>query len=107
FIEFEVRGERVRRLLIVIEEEVAADGADLGRIFYAEQPAGCVDLVDALVSDVAIAVIPEPVEIVMKPVPGELVLRRRSLPQIVMHARGHRLHSRAPDGIPPLVAQSA
>src|SRR6202050_2431916 len=52
--------ERVGRRLIAVEHEVAAKGADAGGIFYSQAPTGRVDLMDALVSDVAVAIVPEP-----------------------------------------------
>src|SRR5690348_9471192 len=62
---------------------------------------------DALVAQIAIAVIPEPVPVVMKSVAGELVQRRRAEPEVVVHARGHRLDRLAADGVAPLEAQPA
>ena len=58
--------------------------------FTPEAPARHVHLVHALVADVAVAVIPEPVPVVVEPVLGEFVLRAPAQPQIVMHARRNR-----------------
>ena len=67
-VELERAVERVGRLLVVVEHEVAADGADLGRILHAQAPAGDVHFVDALVAEIAVAVIPEPVPVVVEAV---------------------------------------
>ena len=106
-VEFEAGAQGVGRLLVVVEHEVAADGADFGGILHAQSPAGHVHLVNALVADVAVAVVPEPMPVVVKAVRRECVLRRRSQPQIVVHAGGHRLHRLAADGVAPFVAQAA
>src|SRR5262245_32128105 len=66
--EFESGGQCVGRLLIVIEHEMASDRTDLGRILHPQAPAGHINLVDSLVTQVAVAVIPKPVPVVMQPV---------------------------------------
>ena len=59
---------------------MAADGAHLGWIFHTQSPARHVHLMDALIADVAVAVIPEPMPVVMEAVLGECVLRRAAQP---------------------------
>jgi len=49
-VELEGAVERVRRFLVVVEHEVAADRARLDREFYAQAPACDVDFMDALVA---------------------------------------------------------
>ena len=66
FGEFEDGNLRVGRLLIVVEQEMAAHRLHPPRQADAEAPAGHVHLVDALIADVAVAVFPEPVPVVME-----------------------------------------
>src|ERR1700729_4334997 len=87
---FKAGAQGVGCLLIVVEHEVAADGADFGGIFYTQPPASHIDLVNALVAQVAIAVVPEPVPVIVKTILGEGVLRRWTEPQIIVHTGGHR-----------------
>jgi hypothetical protein len=67
-IELKRGADRVGRLLIVVEHELAADSAHLHRMRHAQAPAGDIHLVDPLVAQVAVAGIPEPVPVVMEPV---------------------------------------
>ncbi len=67
-VELEGAVQRVGRFLIVVEHEVAADGADLRRILHAQTPARHVHLVDALVAQIAVAGVPEPVPVVVETV---------------------------------------
>ncbi len=97
----------VGRLLVIVEHEMPADGADFGGILHAQAPARHIDLVNALVAQVAVAVVPEPVPVVVKTILREGVLRRRAQPQVVVHARRHRLFRLAADGVAPLVAHAA
>src|SRR5262249_5002319 len=72
----ECRGLRVRRLLVVVESEVAARAFDRLRVLvFAERPARDVHLVRPLVAEVGAAVLPEPVPVVMK-----MILVERALP---------------------------
>src|SRR6185295_6233694 len=106
-VEFEGCGDGVRSLLVVIEHEMSADGADLGRIFHAESPARHVHLMDALVSHVAIAVLPEPVPVVMESIAREFMLGRGAEPEIVIHALWNRLDRLAANRVAPLEAKAA
>src|SRR5947208_2990239 len=65
-IEFERAIEGVRRLLVVIEHEVAADGGDPTRESDAEPPPRDVDLVYPLIANVSVPCLPDPVPVVMK-----------------------------------------
>src|SRR5262245_3417871 len=57
---------RVRRLALVLVGEATAQTPDLGRQRCAlDRPARHIDLMDALVADVAVAKVPEPVPVVM------------------------------------------
>src|SRR5262249_29500737 len=86
---------------------MAADGADPRWILHSHAPAGHIDLVNSLVAEVAVAVIPNPVPVVVQAVSRVFVRGRRSQPEIVVDARGHGLHGFAPDGVPPFEAQTA
>src|SRR5258708_22101424 len=105
-IEFECATECVRRLLIVIEHEVAADRGDAPRKPDAEPPPRDIDLVYSLVPKVPVACVPEPVPVVMKAVPGERLQRRRPGPEVVVDATWNRFGRRSSDRVPSLEAQS-
>src|SRR6185437_16293404 len=72
-VEFVSRGQCVGRLLIVVEHVVAAHSAHLGRIFHAETPTADIHLMDSLIAEIAIAVVPEPMPRVMEAVVRECV----------------------------------
>ena len=82
-------------------------GRDLRRMGHTEAPAGLVDFVDALVAEVAVAGVPEPVPVVVEAVLREGPLRGGAQPEIVVHAGRHGLLGCAPDGVAPLVAEPA
>src|SRR5690242_17814297 len=62
---------------------------------------------DALVAEIAVAVVPEPVPVVMESILSELALRRGPEPKVVIDTRRNRRDRRVTDGIAPLVAQPA
>src|SRR5438105_12889562 len=62
---------------------------------------------DPLVPDVAVSVIPEPVPVVMETVLRELVFRRRTEPEVVVHALRNGLDRLPADRVAPLETQSA
>ena len=78
-VELVVAGNGVRRFLIVVEYEMPADGADRGGIPHAQAPSRNVHFVNALIAQVAIAVFPEPVPVVVEAVPGKRSVRRYRL----------------------------
>ena len=81
----------VRGLTIVIVAQSAADAPDPGREFgLAEKPPGDVHLMDSLVAEIAVAVIPEPMPVVVKALSLNRGHRRRAAPQIVINV-GWRL----------------
>src|SRR5579863_6035052 len=80
-IEFECTVEVVGSLLIVVEHEMPTDRAHLVGKAQAHPPSSQVHLVNTLVSEIAIAVVPEPVPVVVEPIFRKLVLRRRPGPQ--------------------------
>src|SRR5947209_13691461 len=88
-VELEGAVQSVGRLLIVVEHEMAANRADLGRELHAQAPARDIHLMNALVPEIAVAGIPEPVPVVMETVLRERTLRGRAGPEIVIHARRH------------------
>src|SRR5207237_4113974 len=70
-------------------------------------PAGDVHLVNALVADVAVAEIPEPVPVVMDQVGVERLLRCRAEPEIKVHLGGWGGCLFGADAAAGLVAQAA
>src|SRR5262249_21009795 len=76
----------VRRLLVVVVEVLAAPAGNAERGVEAEHPAGHVEGVDGVVADLAGAVIPEPVPMIMKAIRIERPLRRRAEPEIIIDA---------------------
>src|SRR5438445_5659762 len=81
---------RVGRLLIVIVEILAAAASDAhGRIEPEHLPRE-VESVDAVVAQLARAVVPGPVPAVMEAVRIEGVFPRASAPEVVVHAAGCR-----------------
>src|SRR5581483_12463494 len=87
FGKFEGRDHRVRRLLVVIKHIMPAHGRYTSWVFHAKSPASQIHLVDALVADVAVAVIPEPVPVVVEAIARECVFGSWAQPQLVMNAR--------------------
>ena len=88
---------RVGGLAVVGVAEPAAGGHDgLGELVLAQAPAGDVHLVDALVAEVAVAVVPDPVPVVVEPVGVERPLGRGAEPEVVVDAR--RAPGRRPCG---------
>ena len=106
-LELERHQLRVRRLLIVVEQIVPAHRADLGRVLHAECRARRMDLMGALVADVAVAVVPLPVPVVVEAILRERLDRRRAGPEIVRDARRHRFFFRATDRVAPLEDEPA
>src|SRR5262249_8581599 len=85
----------------------------LGQFVFAQAPASFVHFVNALVAEVAVAVIPHPVPVVVDGAEfggvavGELV-GGRAAPQIVIHRLGRLLRAvHLADTLAPLVAQTA
>ena len=90
-VEVELRDERVRRLAGVAPCEPAterADGQRVRRIF--ESPSHQVELVRALVADVAVAGVPDPVPVVVELVSHDRKVGGRAEPQIVVNALRRR-----------------
>ena len=71
-----------------------------------DQPAGFVHLVDALVPDVAVAEIPEPVPVVMNQVGMKRLLGRRAEPDVESELRGRIVSGFDADAAARLVAES-
>src|SRR5262249_9361021 len=85
----------------------AADRAHLGRQFHAQAPTRDIDFMDALVAEVAVAVSPVPVPVVVETILLERHLLRRALPQVVIDVSGRIADRLLPDRVPPLVAEAA
>src|ERR1051325_1309983 len=100
---------RVGRLSVVLVADPAADTDHARRkLVHAEEPARDVHLVDALIAEVAIAVVPEPMPVVVELAAAQFVLRRGTAPDVVINCLGHRLRAFGQaDGVAALVAQSA
>ena len=96
----------VGRLAVVDVTESAADANDtLGQLILAQAPAGDIHLVNALIAQVAVAVIPNPVPIIMQMFAHERLDGRRTAPEIVVDRLGDRLFSiDFPNAVPGLVA---
>ena len=102
------RGDlRIGRLLVVVEQIVPAHRADLRGVFHAEGEARRVDLVGALIADVAVAVIPLPVPVVVEAIAREWPGRRRAGPQIVGDAGRRRFFLGTADCVAPLEDETA
>ena len=106
-VELERCDHRVGRLLVVIEHKMTASCRDLGWILDAEQPSRGIHLVNTLVADISIAVIPEPVEIVVESIAGEGMLGSGSKPKVIVNAGRDGLDGSVTDGIAPLIAKAA
>src|SRR5438132_397225 len=82
---------RIGRLSIIYITEAAANADHRPRqLVLGKSPAGLIHLVDALVAEVAVAVVPEPVPIVMEFLPHERLNRRRTTPQVIIDGLGDR-----------------
>src|SRR5262249_8318846 len=100
---------RVGRLAVVLVAEAAADAHDrVGHRVLAEAPPGLVHLMDALVAEVAVAVFPLPVPVVVQVLAHQRPVRRRAAPQVVVDAGRDRLRAaHLADRAARLVAQAA
>ena len=79
---------------VVLVAEAAADAPHAGGEFHlAEEPAGDVHLVDALVAEVAVAVVPGPMPVVVQLFACQLRLRRRATPEVVVDRVGDGLRA--------------
>src|SRR5579862_2326746 len=81
---------RVGGLGVVFIAETSADADDRGgdRLF-SKGPAGDVHLMDALVTDVAVAGVPEPVPVVMEMLAMWCFKRGRPAPEVKIHGAGN------------------
>src|SRR5712691_833660 len=104
-IEFEDAVERVRRFLVVIEHEVAADRGDAVRERDTEPPASGIHLVDRLVAEVPVSRVPDPVPVVMKAIACERLQRCGTGPDVVVDARGNGFGRRPANRVAPLEAE--
>src|SRR5205814_469207 len=80
---------RVGELPVVVEVIAAADRRDADGVVHAQGPAGHVDLVRAVVADLARAPAMEPVPVVKDDVVAVRGVGRRTLPQLVVEVRRH------------------
>ena len=103
-VELERAVERVWRLLVIIEHEVPAHGGSFNRKINAQAPSRHVDLMRSLIAHVAVAVIPEPVPVVMEAVAREFVFGSGPGPEVVVEAGRDRLHRSVADRVPPVEA---
>ena len=86
----------MRRIVIVLVSFLTS------YTLFAQAPQGHVDLVNALVAQVAAAEVPEPVPVVVELLPPQRLHRGRADPQIVIHAARHRHRA----GMPANAAES-
>src|SRR5204862_4471722 len=96
--EFERRCLRVGELPVVVEVVAAARGGDAHRMIDAEGPAGDVNLMRAVVADLARAPAAEPMPVVVNHVVAVGRARRRPLPQLVIEVSRCRRGLAPPDG---------
>src|SRR5216117_1464276 len=90
----------VRELPVVRKVVATADRDDARGVIHAQRPAGDVDLVRAVVADLAGAPAPEPVPVVVDDVVLIRRARRGPLPQLVVEHGGDRRRPAAPDRPP-------
>ena len=93
--------------LVVLEHEVPADGRNLVRKLHAQAPARHVEFVDALVADVSVAGVPNPMPVIVEAVLGEGLHGGGACPEVVVDASRHRLLFGVSDRVPPFVAKPA
>src|SRR5438477_529743 len=100
---------RIRRGAVVDVAEAAAETEDARRkLVLAQEPAGDIHLVNALISQIAVARIPNPMPIVMEALAHERLHRGRAAPEIVVDAGRNWLRSiDLADAGTPLVAKPA
>src|SRR5690606_8967061 len=96
---------RVTGVLVAVAAAVAQHA--LTNVVDLQTPAADVHLVDALVTQVAVAVSPLPVPIVVELGPGQRQDGSRATPQIVVHAIGNGVLATGTDRLAALVAQAA
>src|ERR1041384_6300350 len=100
-LEFEPADEIVRRVLIVVENEVAANGRDLGREADSQRPTGDVELMHALIAEISIAIREIPVPVIVESFLRERLRGSRTGPEVVVHASGHPLLCGTADRVKP------
>src|SRR5439155_13656312 len=91
---------RIGELPVVGEVVAAADGRDARGVAHAQRPAAHVDLVGAVVADLARAPAAEPVPVVMDDVVAVRSMGRRALPQLVVQVWGDGQRLPAADWAP-------
>src|ERR1035437_4092088 len=106
---FEGAIQHVRSLLVVVEHYVSADCRDLVGEAEArtQSPPSDVELMNSLIAQVAIPVIPEPVPVIVEMILGKGLQWRRTGPRIVMNSRRNRRNGSMTDRVSPLEAQAA
>jgi len=100
-------GDDVGDFFLVVEDVHVAHGGDAAGEGDAEAPAGDVELVYALVADVAVAVVPHVVPVVVEAVFVEGTFGRGSEPDVVVDACGDFAVGVDADGVAPAVAEAA
>src|SRR5205823_3032099 len=94
--------------IIHITEPTADTDHRLRQLVLGESPARLVHFVDALVAEIAVAVVPEPVPIVVELRPHERLVGSRPTPEIVIDGAGNRRRtSYLADAAARLVAEAA
>ena len=99
----------IRCLAVVHVAEPATDAPDLWRqLHFAHEPARDVHLVDALISQIAVACVPDPVPIIVQFLPHERLDWRGAKPKVAVDSGGPRLFAvHLPDACAALVAGAA
>ena len=97
------RFHRVGHLAVVLDGELAAHGGDGERGILPEGPVNQIEVMDAVVGELAAAVVEEPAELVEPAVPVIGHLRRRSYPGFPIKSRGRCAVGRIANPLRPLV----
>src|SRR5207253_3505080 len=103
---FESTVQNVRSLLVIIEGHVPADRRDLIGKAQTQSPSRDVHLVNALVPQIAVAIGPEPMPVVVEMITSKGPDRRRPSPEIVINPGGYGRSWRVADAVSPLKAQA-
>src|SRR5690606_17697073 len=104
-VDADLRVGRFAGVFITVAAAVAHDA--VAQVAHAQAPAGHIHLVDALVTQVAVAEVPLPVPIVVQLLARQRLFGSRAAPQIVVHRLGNGIVVPRTDRAAGLVPQPA